>query len=69
MLPISRIPESLRTSDAEIQECRQLVARGATPFMISLYSLSFSSQDGIAAQADEGRFEDFSGLAMKKGDI
>jgi hypothetical protein len=37
--------------------------------MISLYSLRFSSQDGIVAQADEGLFDNFSGPAMKEGDI
>ncbi|KAH6873986.1 WD40-repeat-containing domain protein [Coprinopsis sp. MPI-PUGE-AT-0042] len=66
-LPISRIPESWRTSDADMEEYRQLVARGATPLMISAYSLRFSLQNGIVAHADDALFENFSGPAMKQG--
>ncbi|KAH6876496.1 hypothetical protein BKA70DRAFT_1576829 [Coprinopsis sp. MPI-PUGE-AT-0042] len=68
-LPISRIPESWRTSDADMEEYRQLVARGATPLMISAYSLRFSLQDGIVAHADDALFEDFSGPAMKQDHV
>ncbi|KAH6896107.1 hypothetical protein BKA70DRAFT_786124 [Coprinopsis sp. MPI-PUGE-AT-0042] len=68
-LPISRIPESWRTSDTDMEEYRQLVARGATPLMISAYSLRFSLQDGIVAHADDALFENFSGPAMKQGHV
>ncbi|KAH6888216.1 WD40-repeat-containing domain protein [Coprinopsis sp. MPI-PUGE-AT-0042] len=37
----------------------KLVARGATPLMISAYSLRFSLQNGIVAHADDALFENF----------
>ncbi|KAH6907792.1 hypothetical protein BKA70DRAFT_1488169 [Coprinopsis sp. MPI-PUGE-AT-0042] len=68
-LPLSRIPASWQTSEADIAEYRQLIARGATTLMISTFSLHFDPQEGIIAYADDTLFDEFSGPAMKDGDV
>ncbi|KAH6876494.1 hypothetical protein BKA70DRAFT_1448775 [Coprinopsis sp. MPI-PUGE-AT-0042] len=68
-LPLSHIPESWRRSEAEVAEYRQLIARGATPLMISTFSLRFTVEEGIVAHGDDTLFDEFSGPAMKDGDI
>ncbi|KAH6907743.1 hypothetical protein BKA70DRAFT_1562847 [Coprinopsis sp. MPI-PUGE-AT-0042] len=69
LLPLSRIPASWQTSEADIAEYRQLIVRGATTLMISTFSLHFDPQEGIIAYADDTLFDEFSGPAMKDGDV
>ncbi|KAH6873985.1 hypothetical protein BKA70DRAFT_1351386 [Coprinopsis sp. MPI-PUGE-AT-0042] len=57
-LPLSRIPESWRRSEAEVTEYRQLIARGATPLMVSTFSLRFTVEEGIVAHGDDTLFDE-----------
>ncbi|KAA1466670.1 hypothetical protein DENSPDRAFT_831544 [Dentipellis sp. KUC8613] len=50
-------------------EYRALIARGATRDMCETFNLEWVPEQGIIAWADEALFQDFSGPAMKPGQL
>ncbi|TFY67903.1 hypothetical protein EVG20_g3763 [Dentipellis fragilis] len=50
-------------------EFRALIARGATREMCEAFNLQYVPEQGIIAWADEALFQDFSGPAMKPGQL
>ncbi|KAH6871866.1 hypothetical protein BKA70DRAFT_1354407 [Coprinopsis sp. MPI-PUGE-AT-0042] len=68
-LHLTRIPDWRRSSPVKIEEYRQLISRGATPLMISTFSLCFSAEEGIIAHADDTLFDEFSGPAMEEDGV
>ncbi|KAH6888219.1 hypothetical protein BKA70DRAFT_1331907, partial [Coprinopsis sp. MPI-PUGE-AT-0042] len=47
-----------RRSEAEVPEYRRLIAHGATPLMISTFSLCFTVEEGIVAHGDDTLFDE-----------
>ncbi|KDQ51942.1 hypothetical protein JAAARDRAFT_198606 [Jaapia argillacea MUCL 33604] len=67
--PLRQIGHLPQHKDYSAREYRALLTRGATPEMCECFSLTFDSDTGIVAYADQDLFDEFSGPGMRPSHI